>query len=110
MGKKRETEFPMTARVTEQRRLRELSPAGSLASPPSVNRKRTSYCFGYTKKDIERDYLDNTRSLIYEKIVFEKKREDVIARKKILKNDDVWPMSAGWWTGCKTFGDQRHYA
>ena len=32
-----------------------------------------SYCFGYTKKDIERDYLDNTRSLIYEKIVFEKK-------------------------------------
>ena len=31
------------------------------------------YCFGYTKKDIEKDYLDNSRSLIYEKIVFEKK-------------------------------------
>ena len=36
-------EFPMTARVTEQPRLRELSPAGSLASPPSVTRKRTRY-------------------------------------------------------------------
>ena len=31
----------MMARVTEQCRLRELSPAGSLASPPSVTRKRT---------------------------------------------------------------------
>jgi hypothetical protein len=31
------------------------------------------YCFGYTKRDIEKEYLDNGRSLIYEKIVFEKK-------------------------------------
>ena len=36
-------EFPMTARVTEQRRLPELYPAGSLACPPSVTRKRTRY-------------------------------------------------------------------
>jgi hypothetical protein len=33
----------MAARVTEQRRLRERYPAGSLACPPSVTRKRTSY-------------------------------------------------------------------
>ena len=31
------------------------------------------YCFKYTKRDIEKDYLDNGRSLIYEKITFEKK-------------------------------------
>jgi len=37
------TEFPVAARVTEQRRLRELHPAGSLAAPASISRKRTSY-------------------------------------------------------------------
>jgi len=31
------------------------------------------YCFGYTKKDIEKDYLDNGRSMIADKITFEKK-------------------------------------
>lgn len=31
------------------------------------------YCFEYTKKDIENDFNENGRSLIYEKIVFEKK-------------------------------------
>ena len=31
------------------------------------------YCFEYTKKDIENDFNKNDRSLIYEKIVFEKK-------------------------------------
>ena len=31
------------------------------------------YCFEYTKKDIENDYNENGRSLIYEKIIFEKK-------------------------------------
>ena len=31
------------------------------------------YCFEYTKKDIENDFNKNGRSLIYEKIVFEKK-------------------------------------
>jgi len=31
------------------------------------------YCFGYTKKDIESDFNKNGRSIIYEKIVFEKK-------------------------------------
>lgn len=31
------------------------------------------YCFGYTAKDIEKDYLDNGRSMIFEKISFEKK-------------------------------------
>ena len=40
IGRKRN--IPMAARVTEQRRLRELYPAGSLACPPSVTRKRTS--------------------------------------------------------------------
>ena len=34
-------EFSIMARVTEQRRLRELHPSGSLASPTSVTRKRT---------------------------------------------------------------------
>ena len=31
------------------------------------------YCFEYTKKDIEKDYLDNGRSVFFEKITFEKK-------------------------------------
>ena len=31
------------------------------------------YCFEYTKRDIEKDYLDNGRSVIYEKITIEKK-------------------------------------
>ena len=31
------------------------------------------YCFEYTKKDIENDFNENGRSLIYEKIAFEKK-------------------------------------
>ena len=31
------------------------------------------YCFEYTKKDIENDFNKNGRSLIYEKIVLEKK-------------------------------------
>lgn len=31
------------------------------------------YCFEYTRKDIEDDYLDNGRSLIFEKIAHEKK-------------------------------------
>jgi len=30
------------------------------------------YCFEYTKKDIENDYLENGRSLIFEKIASEK--------------------------------------
>ena len=33
------------------------------------------YCFGYTKKDIENDYLKNGRSVIIEKITCEKKAE-----------------------------------
>jgi hypothetical protein len=31
------------------------------------------YCFKYTKRDIESDFAENGRSLIYEKIAFEKK-------------------------------------
>lgn len=31
------------------------------------------YCFDYTKRDIENDFNANGRSLIYEKIVLEKK-------------------------------------
>jgi len=31
------------------------------------------YCFKYTKKDIENDFIENGRSLIYEKITLEKK-------------------------------------
>jgi hypothetical protein len=32
------------------------------------------YCFGYTRKDIEKDYVDNdSRSTILEKIAFDKK-------------------------------------
>jgi hypothetical protein len=31
------------------------------------------YCFGYRKKDIENDFYKNDRSLIYEKLAFEKK-------------------------------------
>ncbi|RPH51845.1 MAG: BFD-like (2Fe-2S) protein [Desulfobacteraceae bacterium] len=31
------------------------------------------YCFEYTRKDIEKDYRDNRRSLILEKIANEKK-------------------------------------
>jgi hypothetical protein len=31
------------------------------------------YCFEYTRKDIEKDYLDNSRSTIIEKITIEKK-------------------------------------
>lgn len=31
------------------------------------------YCFEYTKKDIEDDFRKNGRSLIYAKIIFEKK-------------------------------------
>ena len=31
------------------------------------------YCFEYTKKDIEKDFINNGRSLIYEKIVSEKR-------------------------------------
>lgn len=31
------------------------------------------YCFGYSKEDIEQDYLNNGRSTIMEKIQMEKK-------------------------------------
>ncbi len=31
------------------------------------------YCFKYTKKDVENDFNENGRSLIYEKIAHEKK-------------------------------------
>ncbi|MFH2011626.1 MAG: hypothetical protein ABIJ37_02815 [Pseudomonadota bacterium] len=31
------------------------------------------YCFKYTKRDIENDFINNNRSLIYEKISSEKK-------------------------------------
>ncbi len=31
------------------------------------------YCFEYTKKDIENDFNQNGRSLIYEKVALEKK-------------------------------------
>ena len=31
------------------------------------------YCFKYTRKDIEKDYLDNSRSMIIDKITSEKK-------------------------------------
>jgi len=32
------------------------------------------YCFKYTKRDIEDDFIDNGRSLIYDKIASEKKK------------------------------------
>jgi hypothetical protein len=31
------------------------------------------YCFRHTKRDIENDFIKNSRSLIYEKITLEKK-------------------------------------
>ena len=31
------------------------------------------YCFGYTKRDIENDFKENGRSLIYRKVAVEKK-------------------------------------
>ena len=31
------------------------------------------YCFEYTRKDIEKDYLDNGRLTIFERIIFDKK-------------------------------------
>jgi hypothetical protein len=31
------------------------------------------YCFNYTRKDIEKDYVANSRSTIFEKITIEKK-------------------------------------
>ncbi len=31
------------------------------------------YCFQYTRKQIEKDYIDNGRSMILEKITLEKK-------------------------------------
>jgi len=31
------------------------------------------YCFGYTRRDIEQDFIQNNRSLILEKISAEKK-------------------------------------
>ena len=31
------------------------------------------YCFEYTMEDIKKDYLDNGRSTIFERITFEKK-------------------------------------
>ena len=31
------------------------------------------YCFEHTKEDIEKDYLDNSRSMILENITLEKK-------------------------------------
>jgi len=33
------------------------------------------YCFEYTKKDIENDFNENGKSLIYEKIALEKKAD-----------------------------------
>jgi len=47
----------------------------------SLNQKRNEfkdnelvcYCFHYTKKQIEKDYIDNGRSMIIEKITLEKK-------------------------------------
>ncbi len=32
------------------------------------------YCFGYTGNDIKKDFLENSRSLIMEKIIAEKKQ------------------------------------
>ena len=31
------------------------------------------HCFEYTRRDIEKDYIDNGRSLIIERIIYEKK-------------------------------------
>jgi hypothetical protein len=51
----------------------------------------------YTKKQIEKDYLDNGRSIILEKIIEEKARAGVIAPGKTQKAADVWLTSARWW-------------
>jgi len=59
------------------------------------------FCFKYTKRDIENDYQNNGRSLIYEKITFEKKAGGCNCAKKNLKNGDVWLMSTRWWTCLK---------
>jgi hypothetical protein len=32
------------------------------------------YCFGYTEEDIKKDYIDNGRSIILERIIEEKKK------------------------------------
>jgi hypothetical protein len=37
------------------------------------NENLVCYCFKYTRRDIEKDFIENSRSLIYEKIALEKK-------------------------------------
>jgi hypothetical protein len=57
----------MVARVTEQPRLRERYPAGSLACPPSVTRKRTStgYLANFCgKKTCIFNYLQSYKILV----------------------------------------------
>jgi hypothetical protein len=56
------------------------------------------YCFEYTVFDIERDFKNNGRSTIMERIAAEKNSVPVNVRPKIPKAVDVFPMSARWWT------------
>jgi hypothetical protein len=56
------------------------------------------YCFKYTRKDIENDYLQNGRSMIFETIASEKKMGGVSVSRRTLKGGDVWQMSARGWT------------
>ena len=37
-----------------------------------MNKNLICYCFGYTSKDIQRDFIQNGKSLIMEKIISEK--------------------------------------
>ncbi len=78
--------------MTDQNEIQALFKAGYIASPESSNTKfadtissqsskKTNaqiddlvcYCFKYSKKDIEQDFIENGRSLILEKITAEKK-------------------------------------
>jgi hypothetical protein len=53
------------------------------------------YCFGYTRRDIEQDFITNNRSLILEKILAEKKAGGCDCAAKALKVADAWLTSAG---------------
>jgi hypothetical protein len=39
-----------------------------------MNQNLVCYCFGYTAEDIKKDYIENGRSLIMDRIMDEKKK------------------------------------
>jgi len=68
---------------------------GILRGVPPVS-EIICYCFGYSAEDIKKDYTENGRSTILERIIVEKKKGNCRCEQTNPEKNDVLTIFARW--------------